>query len=282
MRAVSGFLFFVVAAGASPDVVRQARALYETTQYQGSLQMLEKDPAPDVETYLLAGKNYFMLGDYKKAVDFLEKAAAENPDSSDVQLWLGRAWGRRAEKSGWLMAGVHAVKARQHFERAVALDPHNSEAKNDLFDFYLNAPGFMGGGLEKAQALARSIIKERPAEYEFEEAQIAEHKKDFAAAEGHLRRALELAPGQPGRFIDLARFLAKRGRLAESDQLFEEARKAAPSAPKVAFAEARTDIENHRKLEHARELLKSYLHASLTPDDPPREEAETLLRRAGE
>jgi hypothetical protein len=49
----------------------------------------------------------------------------------------------------------------------------------------------------------------------------------------------------------------------------------------VAFAEARVDIENHRNLEHARGLLEGYLHASLTPDDPPRQEAEKLLRRAG-
>jgi hypothetical protein len=41
------------------------------------------------------------------------------------------------------------------------------------------------------------------------------------------------------------------------------------------------DIENHRNLEQARGLLEEYLHASLTPDDPPREEAEKLLRRAG-
>ncbi len=41
------------------------------------------------------------------------------------------------------------------------------------------------------------------------------------------------------------------------------------------------DIENHRNLERARGLLQGYLHASLTPDDPPRKEAEKLLRRAG-
>jgi Flp pilus assembly protein TadD len=161
------------------------------------------------------------------------------------------------------------------------LDPHNREAKNDLFDFYLNAPGFLGGGLEKAAALAKGIASERPPEYEFEEAQLADRKKDYAAAEAHLRRAMQLAPNEAGRVLDVARYVAKRGRLAESDALFEQARKLAPSQAKVAFAEARSDIENHRNLEQARGLLQSYLHASLTPDDPPRQEAEKLLRRAG-
>ena len=286
MRLCSAFLIFVVAAvgataTASPDVVRRASALYQRTEYEGSLRILEEDPTPDGAAYLLSGKNYFMLGDYKRATDFFEKAVALAPSSSEYELWLGRAWGRRAETSGWLMAGVHASRARQCFEKAVALDPHYNEAKNDLFSFYLAAPGFLGGGIEKAEAIAKSIANERPPESNFEEAQIAEHRKDYVAAEAHLRRAVELAPTEAGRIVDLARFVAKRGRLAESDALFEQARKLAPSLPRVAFAQARVDIENHRNLERARGLLQQYLHASLTPDDPPRQEAEKLLQHVG-
>lgn len=278
---VTSLLLVAATAAASPDVVRQAATLYERTHYQQSLHVLAGDPRPDAEAYLLSGKDWFMLGDYKRATDFFEKAVSLGPRSSDYQLWLGRAWGRRAELSNWLMAGMYASRARQCFERAVALDPRNHEAKNDLFDFYLNAPGFLGGGIDKAEAIARSITQERPPEAEFEQAQIADRKKDYAAEETHLRRAMELAPADPGRVVDLARYMAKQGRLAESDALFEQARKLAPDVPRVAFAEARVDIEHQRRLEQARGLLEQYLHASLTPDDPPREEAQKLLRRAG-
>jgi len=281
VRVLSGFLLLVVTVWASADVVRRASALYQRTEYQNSLHVLAEDPTPDAAGHLLSGKNYFMLGEYKKAVEYMEKALAISPKSSECELWLGRAWGRRAETSNWLTAGAHASKARQHFERAVALDPGNREAKNDLFDFYLNAPGFLGGGLEKAAALSQSIANERPPEYNFEQAQLAERRKDYAAAEAHLRRAMELAPNEAGRVLDLARFVAKRGRLVESDALFEQARKLAPSQPRVAFAQARVDIENRRNLEQARRILEAYLHASLTPDDPPRQEAEKLLRLAG-
>ena len=287
MRVLSGFLLFVVAAAAAAatdshqDTVRQANALYQRTLYEDSLHVLAGDSTPDAAAYLLSGKNYFMLGDYKRATEFFEKALALSPSNSDYELWLGRAWGRRAETSGWLTAGLHASKARQCFEKAVALDPHNREAKNDLFDFYLNAPGFLGGGLEKAEAIAKSIANERPPESEFEEAQLADRRKDYAAAEAHLRRAMELGPSEAGRVVDVARYVAKRGRLAESDALFEQARKLAPSQPRVSFAEARVDVENHRNLEQARGLLQQYLHSSLTPEDPPRQEAEKLLRRAG-
>ena len=76
MRLCIAFLIFVVAgvaatATASPDVVRRASALYQRTDYEGSLRILAEDPTPDGAAYLLSGKNYFMLGDYKKSHRFL-------------------------------------------------------------------------------------------------------------------------------------------------------------------------------------------------------------------
>lgn len=280
MRVLVSIAFFISCLGASPDIVTKASALYQRTEYQNSLKLLTQDPSPDVMTYLLMGKNYFMMGDYKKATEYFEKTVGLNPNSAEGHLWLGRTWGHRAEGNS-LMAVVYARKAHDGFEKAVALDPHNTEAKNDLFDYYLNAPGFLGGGIEKAQALSRSIAADRPVEHEFEEAQIAEKKNDFTAAESHLRRAMELAPSDAGRIADVAHFLARRGRYDESDRLFERAKQVAPNRPGLLFSEAKTYIESHRRLDRARELLKTYLQSHLTPDDPSPQEAEKLLKRAG-
>lgn len=279
MRVFGGLLLLAVTAAASPEIVERASELYQRTDYADSLRLLAADPRPDAADYFLSGKNYFMSGDYKKATESLEKAVAASRGNSEYELWLGRAWGRRAEKSSWVVAMSYASKARQCFEKAIALDPQNHEAKNDLFEFYLNAPGFLGGGMDKAEAAAGSIARERPAEYEHEEAQLADRRKDYAAAEAHLRRAMELAPGEAARVLDLAQYLAKRGQVNESDALFDRARKMAPGSPRVLFAIARADLENHRNLQQARSLLQEYLHAGLTPDDPPRQEAEKLLQR---
>ncbi len=188
--------------------------------------------------------------------------------------------GKRAETGGWLMAAPNASRARQHFEKAAALDPHNSEALNDLFDYYLNAPEILGGGLDKAETIAHKIATERPAESHFELAQIAEHRKQFSEAESHLRRAMELAPQQVGRVLDLARYLAKHGRVAESDALFVQASQLGPNDSRVEFARAKTYIEQRRNLEQARKLLRQYLQSNLTPDDPPKATAEKLLHQA--
>jgi len=279
MRIAVCLLMLSISLRASQVVFDRAEALYLRTEYPASLQLLQQDPSPDAANLELIGKNYFMLGQYVKAIEFFEKARALAPNVSDYHLWLGRAYGRRAETEGFLLAPSRASKARQYFETAIALDPQNHEAMNDLFDFYLNAPGFLGGGVEKAEAIARRIEHERPAEYHHEMALLAEHRKQHVEAVGHLRKAMELAPNELGRVLDLARYLVKLGRMEESDALFFEAETRWPGDPRIAFAEAKSYVDTHREPERSRQLLELYLKSEITPDDPPKQAAEKLLRQ---
>ena len=264
-------------AAAKPPEWDQARRLYEKTHYQESLKLLLPLSDKDADTLLLMGQDYFMLGDYKKSTDVLEKALALGNPTQQLYLWMGRAYGRRAETSGPLTAPGHASHARRMFEKAVEQDIRNRDAVGDLFDYYLGAPGFLGGGINRAEELARKVNQVDPAESFYLRAQIADKRKEFEAAEQQLRHALDLAPRPVSRILDLARYLAKRGRQKESDVLFEQAAEMAPENPRVLFYRAETYIADRRNLEDARHLLEQYLRAPLTPDDPPRERAQALL-----
>ena len=281
MRTLVSFLVAISSLAASPEIVERAQIVYQKTDYQASLRILEQDPAPDAATFLLIGKNYFMLENYEKATHFFEKARDLAPNVSDHHLWLARAYGRRAETEGWFVAASRAAKARQYFESAIALDPHNAEALNDLFDYYLNAPGFLGGGADKAEAIAHRIEHERPAEYHHEMALLADHRKQFPDAIAHLRQAIELAPHELGRTLDLARYLSKLGRVEEGEAEFARAESRWPGDRHVAYAHAKFYVDHHREPERARQLLELYLKSDITPDDPPRRAAERLLQQVG-
>ena len=275
---LAGYLCAIAQAG-SPDLMR-ALDLYQSTHYEAALKVLLPIPEKDAEAHLLVGKSFYMTGEYKKATDSFHLAADLSPANSDYALWLGRAYGRRAETSNYFTAPGHASKARGYFEKAVQLNPRNSEAVNDLFEYYLEAPGFLGGGLDKAAALTRNIQQIDPAEYHFALAHLAEKQKEFNNAEQHFRRALELAPRSVGRFVDLASFLAKQGKFQESESVFKQAETIAPKSPKLLYERASAYVKTKRNLETAKVLLRRYIQSPLTPDDPPRADAEKLLRKA--
>ncbi len=264
-----------MAVWAQDGALERAHALYRSTEYQQAIQTLSGTAGADAS--LLMAQSWFQLEEYKKATDLLEKTIERTPDRAGLHLWLGRAFGRRAETSNPLMAPRYASKARENFERAVALDAQNIEARSDLFEYYLQAPGFLGGGKDKAAALAEKIAALDKAEGHFAQARLAEDRKDWPEAEKSLRLAMQASPGNVGRVLDVAKFLARRGRVPESEALFETL----PQSPKLWFARASVYVEGKRNLHQARTLLKRYLAARLTPDDPSRKEAERLLKSAG-
>ncbi len=273
-------LIAVMLRAATPEWSRASNR-YQRTEYQQSLALLQALPHKDAATLQLIGQDFFMLGEYKKATEAFEKAVALDPNNPKLVHWLGRTYGRRAETANPFAAPGFASKTRQMFEKSVELDPADKDALGDLLDFYLEAPGFLGGGVHKAEVLAQMILKDDQAEGHYAQGLVADKKKEYDDAEQQFRRAAELAPRQVGRVLVLARYLGNHGRMKESDALFEQAARMAPNSPKVMFDRAATYISEKRDLDLARTLLKRYLEAPLTPEDPPRQRAEAMLKKLG-
>ena len=263
----------------SPSDLDRARGLYQKTDYAGVLKLLGPLAEKTGEAYALIGQAQFMNGEYKRSAESFEKAIAQDPRSSRYVHWLGRAYGRQAESASPFTAPGLAVKTRQAFEKAVAMDSSDKEALSDLFEYYMDAPGFLGGGLNRAQDVVRRIAKIDQAEGMYANAQLADKRKDFNSAEQQFRRAMDLAPRQVGRVLDLAKFLARRGRVSESDQVFVQAARLAPNNPQVLYDRAALYIKQKRNLDEAAAMLEKYISSPLTPDNVPREKAMELLKQ---
>jgi Flp pilus assembly protein TadD len=266
---------------ASPEVER-AKKLYARASYKAAIDALNPvaQNSGDYQVFLLLGRSQFMVGDYKRATESFEKAVSLKPNDSDLHHWLGKSYGRRAETANPISAPGLANKARQSFEKAVELNPRNVAAVDDLFEYYLEAPGFLGGGLNKAEALAEKIKAIDASEYHYAIAQLAEKRKDFNRAEEQLRRAVDAAPKQVARVLDLGRFLAKRGRYQESEAVFAQAEKIDPKEPRILFERANAYIRAKQNLDAAKQLLERYIQSPIGPDDPPIADAQKLLKQA--
>jgi tetratricopeptide (TPR) repeat protein len=146
------------------------------------------------ESLFQRGVQAYGAENYEAAIDFLEKAVQAAPGVSRYHDWLGKAYGRRAERVIFIRAIVLARKARNEFARAAELDPTNIEAWSDLLDYDLQAPGFLGGGLDRAKAVAAKLATLNAAEGHRAQALIRAAEKDHAGAEREYRAALALEP----------------------------------------------------------------------------------------
>jgi tetratricopeptide (TPR) repeat protein len=137
--------------------------------------------------------------------------AANNEQASDAYLWLGRAYGMKARHAGPIAGFTLARKVKSSFARAVELNPSSVPALNDLGEYYVAAPFIVGGGADKAQALAARIMPRSPGAAHRMLARMADADNDLGSAESEFKQAIA-AEKSPEAWIDLAQFYQAHAR----------------------------------------------------------------------
>ena len=100
---------------------------------------------------------HYDRGEFEEAIPLFEALCAAEPRNAAYHHWLGKAYGRLAERSNWISAALLARKTLQQFERAVELDGTAVQPLRDLRQFYLRAPAILGGSEEKAAAIGARL-----------------------------------------------------------------------------------------------------------------------------
>jgi tetratricopeptide (TPR) repeat protein len=194
----------------------RAVALFEQRQYAEAVGLLA--PLVDAEPRNATARAYYGMalvnarGDLDGAIVQLEKATALDPQSSRYQMWLGSLYSSKAGSAGMFKAASLAGKARDAFESAVELDPTSVEAHQALLQFYLAAPGIVGGSVTRARDEAAAIAQLDVRSGRLADARIAEHEEDWRAAEKAYRAALALRDDDAGTHNQLGYMLLRQGR----------------------------------------------------------------------
>ena len=229
------------------------------------------------EEHNLLCRVHFAEEHWDNAVAECERAVALNPRSSLNQLWLARAYGEKAEHSSWFSAISLAKKAHAAFEKAVQLDPNNVEARSDLSEYYIEAPGFLGGGIDKAAAQANIVEKLEPTIALGIRARIAEHEKHNDEAERNWKKAIELGKNPWRRWFDLAAFYRRTNRLDEFEAMIQKSAEANKQNDSTLVDSAWLLLRSGRNLPLAATLVRRYLDQGTRSEDAPIFQAEYLL-----
>jgi tetratricopeptide (TPR) repeat protein len=231
--------------------------------------------ATDAESYNLLCRAYFMLEEWDRGISACERARNLNPQSGLYYLWLGRIYGEKADRAGFFSAAGLAKKVRLAFERAVELNPQNWEARADLAEFYVGAPGIAGGGREKAQAQANVIAPIKPAIAHWIAARIAAKDHDSAAAEREYRAAIAADPSVGRSWVDLAGLLRYNKRLDDMEEVLRNLESTPVEQREALMDGASILLRTGRDFPLAVRLLQRYLSSPV--EEGPAFKAHDLL-----
>ena len=213
----------------------------------------------DAQAHNLLCRVFYQEERWNNAVSECERAVALDLTNSSYQLWLGRAYGQKADHSSFVTAAGLAPKVRTAFERAVQLDAKNVEARCDLSEFYIEAPPFMGGGSDKAVAQAEVLTQYDPAAAHWLHARVAEHRKQLDIAEAEYKKAIEADRDPAERLFDLASFYRRIGRLNDMEQTINRLSANPPQNGAALFDAASLLLRSGRNFPGAIDLFRRYL-----------------------
>ena len=202
------------------------------------------------------------------AVKSFEKAVSLDGRNAEYHLWLGNALGTVAQNASVLRQPFLAKRVKSEFERTVQLDPSSLGGHDGLMQFYLQAPGFMGGSVAKARDEAETIAKVNPLRGHFARATIASHEKDKVEAEREYRAAAAEFPDSVSAVSSLVNLLSSSGR---GDEAFVELDKWLARKPGDVLAlwlVGRTAAITGMQLDRGEKALRAVLATPGVGSDP--------------
>lgn len=224
--------------------------------------------AQNAEQFYRAGRDAMQRGDLDKAVEQFEKAVAAKPKESDYHFWLGNAYGMAAMKASMVKQAGYAKKTLASFEKAVQLDPNNIEARFGLIDYYMRAPGFMGGSHEKAMQQAAEIKKREALAGHRAYARIYMRQKKNDLARKELVEAVREQPQSAKAHYFLGNFFVNEKNFAGAIHEFEMAIKLDSTYMPAWFRLGQTIAQTSTNFARGEEALRKYLNYKPTWDEP--------------
>lgn len=152
--------------------------------------------------WLAGGKLHFDQGRYERALETFENAVAEQPESGEAHLWLGRAHAELEDDS----------LAAEEIRKAAELDPAQVEMVNNTLESYWSRRFNSGLGYAKNGADARKDGNEELAQ---EQLQLAVERFELA---------ILFSPDSVKNYSNLGKVLYQMGRTDDAMREFDRAR----------------------------------------------------------
>jgi tetratricopeptide (TPR) repeat protein len=181
---------------------KQARSIVEAR--------LREAPGDALSNFLLS-QIRGAFGDRSTPLALAEKAVALDGRPAKYHRQVAEVLGVTAQHAGAFQQLLLAHRFRREIDAALFTDRRDLQALRDLMEFYLLAPGLIGGDPRKAAEVASRIGEIDVVEGLLGRARIAEFHKQVEAQEALLRQAADIHPARYKAQITLAQFYLEAG-----------------------------------------------------------------------
>jgi len=230
----------------------------------------------NARAYNLLCRVYFQLELWDDSVKMGEKSVALDPQNSTYHQWLGRAMGRKAEVANPLTAFNLARRVKTEFEKAVALDGNNLSARADLSEYYIEAPGMLGGDKNKARQQAEIVAKQNPAMGSAMLAHV-EEKQNTGQAEAVYKKAVAESSSPSRYWVELAHFYRRAKRFNDMEAAANHSLATAQEGDVTEFDVAELLLHGGRNFAGAIQALRHYVSQDDPSEDGPVFQAHYLM-----
>lgn len=216
------------------------------------------------------GQTALGRGDADAAIAIFNQAIAQDPASADAHYYLANAYGSKAQQGGMLAYSKYGPRMKEEYEKAVALDPKQVDARFGLLMIYISAPALFGGSKEKALEQAKAIKVIDPLLGHRAYASVYSKQKKPELAKQEYLDAIREQPASPKAHSFYGQYL---GNVEEDHGAafaeFEAALKIDPGYMPAFYHLGRTAALAETNFERGEEALKKYLEYTPTDKEPP-------------
>lgn len=220
-----------------------------------------KDPTP----LLYLGKIALAQNDIDEGVKQFERCVDVDDANADCHAWLGNAVGSAAQTANKLRLPFLAKRTKKEFDRAVELDPANLEGRWGQLQYFMQAPGFLGGSMDKARATAAEIERRFPLRGAYAHGMLADHAHDVPAAETAYQRAITVAPDSMLGYTGLVNLYLREKRWSDAFGVIDRVSARLPQNKDVLLATAAVALVSGEQLARGEEAAKKWIA------DPPKD-----------
>ena len=211
-----------------------------------------------------------------------EKAVKAEPDVAVYHFWFGRATGEQIARANPIRQPGLARRVKGEFEKAAALDPTYIAPHEGLLRYYLAAPSFLGGGVDRAREEAAKITAINAYRGGLAHANVAFAAKDTVALLAAHERLVAEYPDSAASYIAVVNVQLARKQWADAWSAADRLERLKPELPQLQYAIGRAAAESGEQLERGESALRAYLQHEPRYDEPSHAAAHWRLGQIAE